>query len=167
MSTNPTTSCIIPVNVLRTAPYSYDWGSGIYAKVLAINIYGESAISESGNGAIIITTPDVPINLAEDYSQRTKSTLGLTWEQAAFNGGAEILDYRINIAEQGQVFSVLADGLTNPNYLAIGLTAGVTYEFKVESRNRYSYSGYSSTLTLLCAFIPEPPLIVTTTNTND
>jgi len=47
------------------------------------------------------------------------------------------------------------------------LTAGVTYEFKVESRNSYSYSAYSDVLTLLCAFKPDPPLIVTTTNTND
>jgi hypothetical protein len=55
--------------------------------------------------------------------------------------------------------------LTDPNYLAIGLTAGAVYEFKVESRNSYSYSPYSDTITVLCAFKPDPPLIVTTTNT--
>lgn len=48
-----------------------------------------------------MTTPDVPINLVEDYSQRTKSTLGLVWEEAPFNGGAVIIDYRVSIAEQG------------------------------------------------------------------
>lgn len=41
------------------------------------------------------------------------------------------------------------------------------YEFKVESRNSYSYSPYSDTLTLLCAFKPDPPLVVTTENTNE
>jgi hypothetical protein len=61
----------------------------------------------------------------------------------------------------------LASGLVDPNYLAIDLTFGVTYEFKVESRNSYSYSPYSDTITLLCAFKPDPPLVITTTNTND
>jgi hypothetical protein len=58
-------------------------------------------------------------------------------------------------------------GLTSPEYLAIELTSGVTYEFKIESRNSYSYSGYSEVITLLCAFKPDPPSIVTTTNVND
>jgi hypothetical protein len=78
-----------------------------------------------------------------------------------------IEDYRISIAEQGQAFSVLATGLTDPNYLATGLTFGVTYDFKVESRNSYSYSPFSDTITLLCAFKPDPPLVITTTNDND
>jgi hypothetical protein len=51
--------------------------------------------------------------------------------------------------------------------LATGLTFGTTYQFKVESRNSYSYSPYSDTITMLCAFKPDPPLVVTTTNTND
>ena len=62
---------------------------------------------------------------------------------------------------------MLATGLTEPAYLATGLTFGVTYEFKVESRNSYSYSAYSDTISLLCAFIPDPPLTITTTNSND
>lgn len=116
---------------------------------------------------MITTTPDAPVNLVENYSQRTKSTLGLTWEKADFIGGAIIEDYRIWMAEQGDDFSVLASGLIDPEYLATGLTFGVTYEFKVESRNSYSYSPYSDTLTLLCAFKPDPPLVITTANTND
>lgn len=155
------------MTVFRTSPYSFDWGSSIYAKVIATNLYGDSLESLEGNGAIITVTPDKPINLAEDYSQRTKSTIGLTWEQAPFTGGAVIEDYRISIAEQGGAFSELATGLADPAYLATGLTFGTTYEFKVESRNSYSYSPYSDTLTLLCAFKPDPPLVITTTNTNN
>lgn len=88
-------------------------------------------VSNEGNGAIIITTPDPPINLQEDYSQRTKSTLAITWEEAAFNGGAVIQDYRILIAEQGQAFTILATGVTAETILAEDLTFGVIYEFKV------------------------------------
>jgi hypothetical protein len=57
--------------------------------------------------------------------------------------------------------------LTDPNYLATSLTFGVTYEFKVESRNSYSYSPFSETITLLCAFKPDPPTTITTTNQLD
>ena len=43
------------------------------------------------------------------------------------------------------------------------MNAGTTYEFKIEARNEYGYSEYSSTLSLLCAFIPAVPTQVTTT----
>lgn len=128
---------------------------------------GYSTFSNSGNGAIIITTPDAPINLAEDYSQRTKSSLGITWEEAPFNGGAVIIDYRVSIAEQGGEFIVLASGLTDATYTATGLAFSTTYEFKVESRNSYSYSDLSEAYALYCAFIAEPPLFTTTSNLND
>lgn len=94
-------ACTIPVSTLIAAPYSLAWGTNVHAKVVATNIYGDSSRSQAGYGAIITTNPDPPINLAEDYSLRTKTTLGLVWEQAAFIGGAVIIDYRINIAEQG------------------------------------------------------------------
>jgi hypothetical protein len=48
------------------------------------------------------------------------------------------------------------------DYLATSLTAGVTYEFKVKSRNQYDYSESSNTISLLCAFIPETPTDVLT-----
>jgi hypothetical protein len=51
--------------------------------------------------------------------------------------------------------------------LATGLTFGTTYEFKVEARNSYSFSAFSETITLLCAFKPDPPTVLTTTNQND
>ena len=62
---------------------------------------------------------------------------------------------------------MLASGVTDTAYLATGLTFGVTYEFKIESRNSYGYSGYSETITLLCAFKPDPTLTLSTANTNE
>jgi hypothetical protein len=67
--------------------------------VIAMNIYGNSVQSSAGNGAVITTNPDVPINLAENTSLRSKSTIGLTWSKAEFIGGAEIIDYRISITQ--------------------------------------------------------------------
>ena len=71
------------------------------------------------------------------------------------------------MAELGGSFTVVATGLTAAAYTAVGLTPGKTYQFRVESRNSYSYSALSEVLQLLCAFKPDPPLIVTTTNNND
>ncbi len=58
-------------------------------------------------------------------------------------------------------------GVTSTLYTITGLTAGKTYEFKVDARNSYGYSTSSSVLTLLCAFIPDSPTTITTANAND
>ena len=102
--------------------------------------------------------------MAEDTTQRTKSTLGLTWSQAAFTGGAVIIDYRVSIAEVGGVFSILISNLETLTYTANNLYAGITYQFKIESRNSYGYSAYSESISLLCAYKPDPPTSVSTVN---
>jgi hypothetical protein len=99
MTSTPLLICTIPVSIFRASPYDLPWGSSIFAKVIATNIYGDSLESLEGNGAVITTTPDAPVNIAEDYSLRTKDSLGIVWEQATFIGGAVIEDYRISIAE--------------------------------------------------------------------
>jgi hypothetical protein len=42
------------------------------------------------------------------------------------------------------------------------LTPGLTYEFKVAAKNEYGYSQFSSTLSLLAAYISAVPTDVTT-----
>lgn len=79
MSSSVLTTCTIPVLTLISSPYSLPWGSSVYAKVIALNIYGDSSQSDEGNGAVIVTIPDAPITLDEDESQRTKSVLAITW----------------------------------------------------------------------------------------
>jgi len=101
---------------LRASPYSLEWGSHVYAKLFAKNIYGNSLESAIGNGAKITTNPGVPTNPTENYSQRTKSTLGLTWTSPVFTGGDVIIDYRINIAAGNQPYSVLTSGVTTTSY---------------------------------------------------
>jgi hypothetical protein len=113
MSASITTTCTIPVSVLRASPFSLNWGTSVYAKVIATNAYGSSVESNAGNGAVITTNPDAPISLTEDTALRTKSSLSLTWIQADFNGGANIIDYRINIAQSGGTYSVLASNVAS------------------------------------------------------
>jgi hypothetical protein len=136
-------------------------GNCVYAKVTATNSKGTSSASAAGNGATIIEAPNAPISLAEDTSKRDPTTLGLTWSEGASNGGASVTEYRINYAEQGGSFSILATTANN-YYDVTSLTSGTTYDFKVEAKNEYGYSTYSSTLSLLAAHIPAVPTSVTT-----
>lgn len=89
-------SCTVPITDLRAVPYNLNWGDSIYAKVKAINSFGESEFSAEGNGAVILTNPDAPVNLVEDYATKTESRIGLEWEDGASNGGATIQDYRVS-----------------------------------------------------------------------
>jgi hypothetical protein len=80
---------------LQTSPFDLYWGDHVFAKVKAINVVGESAFSDLGNGAHLITLPDKPINLADNTALTDKTQIALTWEDGAQNGGEVILDYRI------------------------------------------------------------------------
>lgn len=67
-------ACEVPIkNTLKQTPYSIEWGHSIWATVTAVNFYGDSIVSLAGNGAIILTEPDAPINLS-DVPSVTKAT---------------------------------------------------------------------------------------------
>lgn len=53
------------------------WGSSITAKVNAYNLYGYSAASAEGNGAVILTYPDTPVNVVEIVADRTPTTISI------------------------------------------------------------------------------------------
>jgi hypothetical protein len=99
MTSSTATTCTVPVTTLSSTPFSLAWGTSVYAKVIATNVYGNSLESVEGNGAVITTTPDVPTSVVEVDAGRTKSTLGLSWTAPVFTGGDVIIDYQINIAE--------------------------------------------------------------------
>jgi hypothetical protein len=85
--------CTIPLLDLQTYPYSLQLGDSIFAKVSATNLYGESAFSESGNGATIVLVPSAPVNLANNLAVTTKSVIGITWKNGASTGGSPLIDY--------------------------------------------------------------------------
>jgi len=70
-----------------------EFGDSIFAKVVAINYYGESLESDAGNGAIIVFVPDSPINLQNKLDVTTAYVIGFTWQDGTSTGGAPILDY--------------------------------------------------------------------------
>jgi hypothetical protein len=50
--------------------------------------------------------------VSEDISQRTSTTDGLTWADGVNNGGVAILDYRVNIKEEGGNYITIATGVS-------------------------------------------------------
>jgi hypothetical protein len=128
MAASTDISCSVPALTLVDS-FGLSWGSEVFANVIATNIYGDSDQSADGNGAVIVTSPDAPTDLAEVYEQRTKSTLGLTWTSPIFVGGTAILDYSVLMAEQGKQLTLLQSGVTDTNLLVQNLSFGTTYEF--------------------------------------
>ena len=88
-------SCQIPISTLITNPFSLPWGSSIYANIIATNSYGDSIVSDAGNGAIILTIPDAPTSLADVPSTTNANQIGISWVIGASEGGTPVLDYTI------------------------------------------------------------------------
>lgn len=106
------TECTVPVPTLMLAPFSHPWGTNIYAKVTAYNLYGDSITSESGYEAIILRLPDTPVDLAETVSARTENSITFTWSPGAEDGGTPVLDYRISYDQGIGTFSTLETGIS-------------------------------------------------------
>lgn len=87
------TQCSIPLSVLTAAPYSLVFGDSVFAKVVAYNYYGESAESDSANGAVILLVPDSPILLTENSAVTTAYVIGFSWLDGVSTGGTPIIDY--------------------------------------------------------------------------
>lgn len=105
-------------------PYNLPWGSHVYAKVIAYNIYGDSMTSEAGFEAIILTVPNAPKDLSETTSARSENSITFTWNAGTANGGAPVLDYRISYHQASNAYAELESGITATSYTATGLTAG-------------------------------------------
>ena len=124
-------SCSVSSSKFTQAPFFLPWGSSIYAQVIAINIRGQSEASDDGNGAVILTVPDKPINLRNDATVTSGSSIGLLWDEGAANGGSPVLDYKISFTTGSNAYVTLDSGIFTTEYTAIDLIAGQTYKFKV------------------------------------
>lgn len=155
--------CSVPISTLKAASFELTWGASVFAKVVAINFYGESVVSDAGNGAIILTYPDFPVNLAEKYELRAATTLAITWEAGTFDvkdGGSPVIDYRVTYVTG--VVQTVVENVVALEYEATSLVNSANYAFTVAARNEFGYSDESAQLFLYCAFISEKPFDVLT-----
>jgi hypothetical protein len=120
--------------------------------VQAYNSYGDSTISEAGNGAIIYTYPDAPINLVLNPAfVRTSTSLSIAWSEGAANGGSAVTSYRVYYDQANGNWVELVSGVTALTLTQSGLAFGLIYQFKIEAKTDYGYSEMSTVLSLLCA----------------
>jgi hypothetical protein len=99
----------------------------------------------------MLTTPDAPINLANVPGITTGSQIGLVWEDGAIDGGADVTDYTLSWDRAIGSWEVLDTGVLTQSYTVTGLTASLTYSFKVQSVNSHGISDYSDPISILSA----------------
>ena len=149
---------------LRLNPFIIQWGSSIYARIVATNVYGSSKASDAGNGAVILTYPDAPTNLAVNSEITVGSTVGLTWDEGAQNGGTAVLDYTVYSRSSLENDWTIRSSIVGTSATLVNFNLGLTYFFKVQARSAFDFSlGYSNEVSVLTAIGPNQPDAPTTT----
>jgi len=154
----------VTVANLRLNPFIIQWGSSIYARIVATNFYGSSKASDAGNGAVILTYPDAPTNLAVNSEITVGSTVGLTWDEGAQNGGTAVLDYTVYSRSSLENDWTIRSTIVGTSATLVNFNLGLTYFFKVQARSAFDFSlGYSNEVSVLTAIGPNQPDAPTTT----
>jgi hypothetical protein len=155
--------CSVPTVILTADPVLLNWGDSAWATIVAVNIKGGSLSSEPGNGALVLTRPDPPVEVLNVPGVTNRETAGLTWTDGANDGGAAVIDYRVSFNQGfGTTFYILESNILSTPYAATPLVVGTQYTFKVQSRNIFGYSDYSAETVVLVAQIPDTTLAPTT-----
>lgn len=131
----------------------------VVAKIVSVNVYGDSVQESTGSGAVIQEVPDAPITLANDAATTTDTLIKFTWSDGASNGGTSVIDYTVYYDQGSSNFVQLESGVTTQYYqTSVTLTPGTTYVFKVQARNSVGSSSDSTELSVLAAKLPDAPL---------
>jgi hypothetical protein len=124
-------TCSILITDLLASPYDLPWGASVYAKVSAINIVGSSVYSVEGNGGIILTVPDAPLDLESNPAINSATQIGIIWSEGTENGGSTVIDYSISYAPIANTDYTVISSVTTLIYTITGLSAGTEYKVKV------------------------------------
>jgi hypothetical protein len=106
----------MPLIDLIEAPYSLSLGDSVYAKIIAINQYGQGIYSSAGNGATLVLVPSPPLSLTNNEDVTAESIIGFTWSNGKTSGGRAIIDYRVWYDQGMDTFIVLDDAVTEKSY---------------------------------------------------
>lgn len=105
------------------------------------------------------SVPDPPVSITNNADITNAVQIGLTWSPGSSSGGSPVIDFRISYHEGTGTFVTLEEGVSAYSYTATGLTGGSTYTFKIEARNSVGYGTYSDEVVVVCAGIPDPPIL--------
>lgn len=89
------TMCTEPISALMASPFNLPWGSSIYAQIIATNVIGSSANSALGNNAVILTSPDAPLNLENSPATTNAYRILVKWQPGVNVGGTPVIDYQL------------------------------------------------------------------------
>lgn len=123
----------------------------------AQNIYGSSSSQTATGTAVILTTPDAPLSLANNPAITNAARVGITWTAGLSNGGTPIIDYTVLWDQGTGNWVIRISGLTTTSYTISQLSMGTTYSFKVLARTSYGFSTNSTTISVLAAQAPSTP----------
>jgi len=106
-----------------------------------------------------LTFPDEPINLTNNLMITWGTTIGLTWDEGDKNGGTPIIDYTVmSLSSDSSTYIERQVGVVGTSITLEGFNLGITYTFKVKSRNAFDYSiNYSNEVSILAATNPSQP----------
>lgn len=130
-------------------------GTTLRLRIRAQNVIGFSPYSPILTivFAEIPTAPDAPVFVDRNGGSQGLNSPYITirWAVPSDNGGAQILGFKVEIAENLGSYTLAYDGGSNPDVLEWkfeGLTAGSAYSFRVYVRNVIGYST-ASTVTVI------------------
>ena len=120
------------------AEYSHtglDPASTRHYRVSAINEIGTSQSSNVANATTDATVPDPPTNLVANASSPTQ--IDLTWAAPAYDGGAPVTSYRIEVSEDTATWANLVSSTDSvaTTYSHTGLQPGSTRHYRVSAIN--------------------------------
>ena len=96
----------------------------------------------------------------------SQTQVAFTWSAPASNGGSAVIDYII-IWDQGTgTYIQAAAGITTTSFTKTGLSAGTTYNFKVQARNVVGVGSLTSAFSIVAAVVPGVPTSLTRDNVN-
>ena len=97
--------------------------------------------------------PSAPVGLADNTAVTSASIIGLKWNNGISTGGSPIIDYRVSYDQSTGTYIVLKTGVVARQFqTAVTLTAGATYNFRVEARNSVGYSILSAPVAILAPY---------------
>ncbi len=104
-------------------------------RVSAINEIGTGERSNEATATTDAVVPDRPTDLVATAAEPTR--IDLTWSAPAYDGGAPIRSYRIEVSEDGVTWTDLqrSTGTTLTSYAHVGLKPGSTRHYRVSAIN--------------------------------
>ncbi len=164
-------SCIIPMNTLTAAPYSYVLQDLIVVRASAHNVINWSTVSASNTAGALARTVPTQMAAPTRDSATTSSQIVVDWTSLTTDtdiGYSAITSYALLWDKGSSTWEYLTGHTSNSTDLTFnvssGLTPGGTYQFMVSAKNIYGYGANSTVLSTTASGVPGQPAPVTTAN---